>query len=166
MIKKIYIACPFANKDIAIQLAAHLLRAGFEVVSGWHFGDTEYEPSNAARADRDWQEVKLADTVVYVLDIDRQSGGGCHTELGMALAYEKKIFVFDPRAVLRKETIVFDPRAVLGGGCVSSNKSFGNVFLSLSKVSHPMRNSTCKGYKKFVDHLLHQNVCEKSLLLI
>jgi hypothetical protein len=81
----IYIANGFSGKRRAQKFAE---ASGCKVLSTWHRDDDTHEPGEM-RACRDYYQIMLADVVVCM---DNDSvGGGRHTELGLALAWNKII---------------------------------------------------------------------------
>lgn len=97
---KIYIAASLAVKDNVRELAAELERAGFTITSKWLDVDTGYNRSHdelekAARGD--YNDLKEADVLLHAFTGIRSTGGGCDTELGMAIAWEKDIVILGER---------------------------------------------------------------------
>lgn len=104
---KIYIAAAFTQKELVKTLALHLQIAGYELGASWILSDNSYEPENLNRAMRDVKEVKNCDIFIYVADGDSSSGGGCHTELGMAIAWMKPIYIYRTKKRDEKSKNVF-----------------------------------------------------------
>lgn len=115
---KIYLAAPYAVRDVVKQQAVELERIGFEVTSSWLDDEThEIKPGTEGAA------VDLADDQVagharqYMADIDRchvlvlwtakacgaEGGGGRHIETGYALAHGHPVIVIgEPENVFHR----------------------------------------------------------------
>lgn len=89
---KIYIAASHPNIEQAKLLAYKLDEAGFELVSIWHDVDKAPAYNSAPRAIRDMLGVERCDLFIEFIG-DNASKGGRHCELGMALAWGKKIIL-------------------------------------------------------------------------
>jgi hypothetical protein len=91
MSRKTYIGASFTRRIEAADLAS-FLRINhdnlFEVVSSWHDEDLTAIPRTSPecirRAERDWNQITSADIAIFFIG-DNQSGGGRHTEFGIAL---------------------------------------------------------------------------------
>lgn len=107
---RIYVAAPFRTYERVRQFNADARAAGHVVTHDWtlteefgadghpDFGDgaTLDMAVKARRAEEDRLGVELADTVVLLAD-QGPSFGAC-MEAGMAVAYEKRLFVVAPTA--------------------------------------------------------------------
>lgn len=98
---KIYIAGPAPHRAYIDGIRAHLERHGHQVVSTWHSErDTSYAPATLESrmpgcATKDYNEVMSCDALMCMsLEGTR---GGMHTELGLALAWDKIIFLIGDR---------------------------------------------------------------------
>ncbi len=89
---KIYIAASYPRKEEANTLGAALEKKGYEILSYWHqiIDDADY--LSGAKAIRDLYAVKNCDLFVELVG-DDGSKGGRHCELGLALAWDKKIIL-------------------------------------------------------------------------
>jgi hypothetical protein len=84
---KIYVAASHKGGRSVVQ---HLRDKGYDVVSTWDIDDVGYCPDSHFRAARDVAQIREADLVVVCCG-DRLSGGGRHTELGLAMGLGKVI---------------------------------------------------------------------------
>ncbi len=94
---KIYIAASHPKIELAKSLAGKLVLNNlngtkFEVISLWHDQDKAPAYSSAPRAIRDMFGVEQCDLFIEFIG-DNDSRGGRHCELGMALAWGKKIIL-------------------------------------------------------------------------
>lgn len=89
---KVYIAASATKFEIAKRLAMKLREKGFKIVSYWHDVDKSPGYNSAPRAIRDVHGVKHCDLFIELIG-DSESRGGRHCELGMALAWEKKVIL-------------------------------------------------------------------------
>lgn len=100
MFKKIYIAASYPRKSEAIELAFWLTNdKSDKVVSSWLLSNGGQESDEAIMkmaARRDYDEVKKCDILICLIG-DDQSNGGCHTELGLALAWGKEVIIIGKR---------------------------------------------------------------------
>ncbi|ENQ3104250.1 group-specific protein [Bacillus cereus] len=88
---KFYIASTFTNKHIVHIVADRLKQAGWIHTYDWTKNEkatNRLELQLIGQAEK--QAVRDADVFLLLLD----GGKGSHTEFGMALAWEKKIFVY------------------------------------------------------------------------
>ncbi|MDC2863419.1 MULTISPECIES: nucleoside 2-deoxyribosyltransferase [unclassified Bacillus (in: firmicutes)] len=88
---KFYIASTFTNKHIVHLVADKLKQAGWIHTYDWTKNEkatNRLELQSIGQAEK--QAVRDADVFLLLLD----GGKGSHTEFGMALAWEKKIFVY------------------------------------------------------------------------
>lgn len=92
---KVYICASFPRRKEA-QMLALKLSPIMEIVSTWHRDDLEAVPRDGAeclqRVIRDFNQVRKS-TLVIVFIGDDLSGGGRHTELGLALGMRKGILL-------------------------------------------------------------------------
>jgi len=110
-LRKVYVAASFPRKQDAIDLAVRIKDAGFRVVSDWLYDSSDddiYEESVGTLVDRaawdeacnaaemDFRQMCEVDMLV-VLTGDKLTRGGRHTEVGIALALNKPVFLFGPR---------------------------------------------------------------------
>ena len=90
---KVYIAASHPKIKQAKLLAKKLNSiVEFEVISLWHDVDKFAEYNSASRAFRDMFGVEQCDLFIEFIG-DNDSRGGRHCELGMALAWDKKIIL-------------------------------------------------------------------------
>jgi len=92
---KIYIAASYTRIKEAKFLGEELEQKDFEVISNWHQDhnnpiDADY--LSGSRAIRDQYAIESCDLFVELIG-DENSRGGRHCELGMALAWNKKIIL-------------------------------------------------------------------------
>ena len=104
---KVYIAARFNERDRLLrEVARPLARAGYEITSSWLSYPKGSSPLGAEElavqpelgtehAITCMSDVKRADTVV-VFTAQPSSTGGLHTEVGMALAWGKPVYVVGP----------------------------------------------------------------------
>lgn len=108
MNKSIYVAATFDRRDEAIDIAKALLELGYHVTSQWlgQWRDNLNKPTKALQeeaeqaGERDMKDVLAADIFLMITGDDKQvkpSGGGRHTEFGIAFHAEKIIFILGPR---------------------------------------------------------------------
>lgn len=90
---KVYIAASYPRIEEATKLGEELEIMGYEVLSYWHQG-VERDPSyhSGQRAIRDMFAVQQCDLFIELIG-DTDSRGGRHCELGLAIAWEKKIIL-------------------------------------------------------------------------
>lgn len=90
---KVYIAASHPNIENAKLLAKELTKTQkFTMVSLWHEEDKEPAYNSAPRAIRDMLGVERCDLFIEFIG-DNASRGGRHCELGLALAWNKKIIL-------------------------------------------------------------------------
>lgn len=92
---KIYVAASYTRIREAKILGEELEKRGFEVVSNWHQDHddpTDADYLSGPRAIRDQYAIERCDLFVEFVG-DDGSKGGRHCELGMALAWNKKIIL-------------------------------------------------------------------------
>lgn len=98
----VYVASRFYDKERARALAKILEDEGFAVTSRWF----DYESALGTMTDEhrrhvaqlDAYDVRQSQALVFWNPSDRvQSGGGCHVEVGMALALGIPVFVLGER---------------------------------------------------------------------
>ena len=87
--KKFYCAASGRGKKPIVSF--YLRVAGYDVISTWDVDDDgTYFPTSKNRAERDADQLFTCD--IFTCEIgDKLSGGGKHTELGMAIALNKWI---------------------------------------------------------------------------
>ena len=74
----------------------NLLRKKYDVVSTWDLDEKDYDPGSCFRAIRDYVQIKECD--VFICEVgDKLSGGGKHTELGIAMALGKPVILVGAR---------------------------------------------------------------------
>lgn len=88
---KIYLAASHPRKEEIIKLAQQLEERNFEIVSFWHLEDKP-DYRSGERAMRDQSAIQQCDLFVELIG-DDMSKGGRHCELGIALAWNKKIIL-------------------------------------------------------------------------
>lgn len=99
----IYIAASFPRREEAVALKHRLESHDFHITSGWLNGTYPlYGNGNNQDMEKfsqmDLQDVTDAHCIVQMTDGDKQTTkGGRHTELGFALAQNKKVFLLGPR---------------------------------------------------------------------
>lgn len=92
---KVYIAASYTNIVAAKRLGIKLAEEGFDILSYWHIDgnspiDSDYH--SGSRAIRDYHSVERCDLFIELIG-DNGSKGGRHCELGLALAWGKKIML-------------------------------------------------------------------------
>lgn len=98
--RSIYIAAPWANREIAKGVRVELVSLGHLVTSRWlDVPDTGQLPSDRElclrEAKTDVEDIALADTLLVLTD-PRPIGVGHHVEFGIALAAGKRIILAGP----------------------------------------------------------------------
>jgi len=94
---KIYICASFPRRGEARALALKLAPM-MEIVSTWHRDDTEAIPRKSdnpeilRRVMRDFRQIRKSDLIILFIG-DDLTGGGRHTELGLALGMDKNIIL-------------------------------------------------------------------------
>lgn len=92
---KVYICSSFPRRKEA-QMLALKLSPIMEIVSTWHRDDKQAVPRHSEecllRVIRDFSQVRKSNLVIVFIG-DDLSGGGRHTELGLALGMRKKILL-------------------------------------------------------------------------
>lgn len=94
---KIYLAARFALKDKMREYADVLKEDGFEITSTWNYGgEDDLTMSEIAKLDE--TDVERADILVCFSEPfgSANTGGGRHTEVGMALALGKTVIICGP----------------------------------------------------------------------
>jgi len=94
---KIYIASPHDCADFVRELADVLEEDSHDVVSTWFRQDVGYVPDMSNKAINDMDDIRSADGIIIYNPKSHNSRGGFHTELGIALALEKRIFLLGER---------------------------------------------------------------------
>lgn len=91
---KIYTAGRYARRLEILEYAKKLEEAGHEVTARWVHGDEEGKTLEQV-AMMDWEDVIRADMALVFTDPkgSAQTGGGRHTELGMAYALKKHVWI-------------------------------------------------------------------------
>jgi len=90
---KIYIAASYPRYNEAQELGKKLEELEFEVVSYWHQGKEKIaDYQSGQRAIRDLSAVQQCDLFIELIG-DEKSKGGRHCELGLAIAWNKKIIL-------------------------------------------------------------------------
>ena len=90
---KVYIAASYTRYEEAYQLGIKLEDKGFEIVSFWHQGKEKIpDYGSGERAIRDQFAIEQCDLFIELIG-DDGSKGGRHCELGMALAWNKKVIL-------------------------------------------------------------------------
>lgn len=101
---KIYIAARYGRRDEANSVAFHLRENGHEITSTWinqvedEMGYTESEGTTMGMAIKDLDEIRDADAIVALSEVDTNpwGRGGRHVEFGYAIGLEKRIYVVGP----------------------------------------------------------------------
>ncbi|HVI39168.1 MAG TPA: nucleoside 2-deoxyribosyltransferase [Anaerovoracaceae bacterium] len=96
MIKSIYLAGPWAYRDLAKQVRNHLVGAGIEVTSRWlDFPGDSHDPEVLQReAINDLEDVRKADALVLLnLQKRGEETSGKAVETGYALALGKPVYM-------------------------------------------------------------------------
>lgn len=95
---KIYVAASFTKqKTEAAEVAATLRAVGHVITSRWLEVEPEYDTSDMSRhALMDEADVRVADVIVCLTG-DTASRGGRHTEVGIAIALNKRVILIGPR---------------------------------------------------------------------
>lgn len=94
---KVYICASFPRREEAQALALRLTPL-IEIVSTWHRDDTEAVPRTKRtkiiiqRVMRDFKQVRRSQLVIVFIG-DQLTGGGRHTELGLALGMNKDVIL-------------------------------------------------------------------------
>jgi len=93
---KIYIAASIPRVQEAHDLGISLEKSGYEILSYWHKDiseriKTDYHSTDRAITDK--QGVQNCDIFIELVGDTNESRGGRHCELGLALAWEKKIIL-------------------------------------------------------------------------
>ena len=100
---KIYVGASYPRIEEAKALKIELEKLGYDIVSSWLLSDNEgYDTSSTEHlrmcAIRDFEEIEAANSFVCLTDGEEQlTHGGRHTELGIALALKKDIWLIGPR---------------------------------------------------------------------
>lgn len=104
---KIYLASRYSRRDQMRELAAELTRMGHEITSRWLETEWVNRPGDGAAAPPEYREkyaaidmedVRAADCVVNFTEAPGDgSRGGRHVELGLAVAWGKRIIVVGHR---------------------------------------------------------------------
>jgi len=89
---KVYIAASYLRKEEAQKLGLELEQKGFEILSDWHQVNEQADYHSGQRAIRDMHSVEQCDLFIEFVG-DKDSKGGRHCELGLALAWNKKIIL-------------------------------------------------------------------------
>lgn len=94
----IYLAAPWAHKAAARIARTALQAAGYTVTSDWidQHDDTANPVDLAEQAIHDFNQVRKADILV-ILNLAKSEGKA--TELGVALASGKSVFLVGPRTI-------------------------------------------------------------------
>ena len=100
---KIYVAASYLRKAEAEQIAARLTEKGHIITSKWLEQTRAFEGDVEGRnyAIRDFEEIAASDYVVCLTG-DSLSSGGRHTEIGIAIGLNVRVFLVGP-----KESSVF-----------------------------------------------------------
>lgn len=104
----IYLAARYSRRQALRQVASRLIDAGHRITSRWIesdpiAGDPPPDARTVRRAGRaveDWIDLLAADCVIAFTEEERSplaGRGGRHVELGLALAWNKRILVVGPR---------------------------------------------------------------------
>lgn len=92
---KVYICSSFPRRKEA-QILALRLSPIMEIISTWHRDDTKAVPRNGEaclhRVMRDFAQVRKSNLVIIFIG-DNLTGGGRHTELGLALGMRKDVLL-------------------------------------------------------------------------
>lgn len=91
---RIYVAAMYSLRSEMVKVHEALVRGGHEPTSRWVDG-AEENMSSAEAAVMDMEDVYRADALLaFTYDRGKMfSGGGRHVELGMALAWGKRVFI-------------------------------------------------------------------------
>lgn len=94
---RVYIAAPYTCKPRATQVRDQLVAAGHHSTSRWLDAPSDL---NAAWACADLDDVRDAEVLVALNEPEyhTQGTGGRHTELGFALAWDKRIYLVGERS--------------------------------------------------------------------
>ncbi|WP_369902619.1 nucleoside 2-deoxyribosyltransferase [Bacillus manliponensis] len=88
---KFYIASSFQNKHLVQEVSKKLRKAGWEHTYDWTKNERATTAATLCEIGvAEKQAIQQADAFLLVLD----GGNGSHTELGMAIAWEKKIYMY------------------------------------------------------------------------
>jgi hypothetical protein len=102
--ERVYLAAKFSRQDEMRNIAGQLRDNGFLCDPAW-LGEAHDLPVDAAPDDPrgskfaadDWHDLRQADTVICFTekpgDITGRGRGGRHVEMGLALAWEKRVLV-------------------------------------------------------------------------
>jgi hypothetical protein len=101
---KFYIAARYGRKDEAFEIAQHLEMRGHKVTSTWvrqvedEMLYTEGPDAAGLFAQKDLEEIKLADMLVYLSEDEKNEWGrgGRHVEFGYALGLGKLVGIVGP----------------------------------------------------------------------
>lgn len=103
---KAYVAAPFEERLLAMEILQVLEYANIDVVSSWLYVDADTRPiglmaphEQSKAALRDLEEIQAADIVVVLgsRDYAHAGTGGRHVELGFALGIGKPVFLLGDR---------------------------------------------------------------------
>ena len=99
---KVYLSAAFDHQEEVQRLADFLRMQGHTVTSNWlHEPPLAYDATGfaawerRARANDDMADIRRADTLVYI-SLWPSTTGGRHVELGMALAWDKRVIRIGP----------------------------------------------------------------------
>ena len=99
---KVYLSGAFDHRDEVAGLSEFMGRAGITVTSNWlhepplAYDATEFDMwERRARANDDMADIRRADAFVYIT-LWPSTTGGRHVELGMALAWDKRVIRIGP----------------------------------------------------------------------
>ena len=98
----IYLAARYSRLTEIREYADKLKAWGHDVTSDWMYGELDHAPSGeewANPAIRDKRQVKESDVLIAFTEDSNESfvRGSRHVELGMAIAWEKRVIIVGPR---------------------------------------------------------------------
>jgi hypothetical protein len=96
--QKVYVSCPAIHHDIALHYAEIVKAAGNIIVSRWLYRKVGYTDDMTDKAVIDFEDVNKCDVLVQI-SLDG-SLGGMYSELGMAIALGKRVYVLGVRKSL------------------------------------------------------------------
>lgn len=92
---RIYVAASWSRQKTDAQALADILtKMGHTITSGWLKAADGAD--QAIEAENDYNDVMRAEALVCITG-DTESKGGRHTELGLALALQKRVYIVGPR---------------------------------------------------------------------
>lgn len=114
---KFYIASGFQNKHLVRFVSSQLKEVGWQHTYDWTKNERATNREQLQKIGEEEQEaIREADVFLLILE----GGNGSHTELGMAIALEKKIYIYITRAMSCKrhstiyEKLIFSKEKLRG----------------------------------------------------